>query len=451
MVTIRKTIQAFLIALTALLAAGPLQASQAYDFGDPTPEEEWMRFLMNRARANPEAEADRFGLINAHPDAVPAGAYDVGEGITLGGLEDQRDYWSRYQGPRQPLAWSASLCAAARHHAHDMHRYNNFSHTTTRSSYDYPRGARPWDRAVLEGYTTHYVGENIVCGQPAGYFSAADMHESLFVETDYEGRGHRRNILHSPWREVGVGLYTGDPNDGGWTDLWAIDFGTDAFRGDLSDPYPEVDTAFVTGVAYDDANGDGAYQPGEQMPGLRVWAWGSDRLLAHHADTAAGGGYTIPLLHDDGSDLQTGEPVRVIFFDTVNGRCFQPPGLTAAAGEVRIEDDNEPPVDSFFQQLNLRADAVAADFVDVLAGDATLDGVVGVADLVSLAESYGEGGLTWLHGDFNFDGVVGIADLAQLAEHYGDGAQPVPEPITLALLALGAVAIRRRGGLRPRR
>ena len=432
------------LALAVLMAAAPARGSQAYDFGDPTPDQEWMRFLINRARANPEAEADRFKIHNTHPDASPAGAYDVGEGITLAGLEDQRDYWSRYQGPRQPLAWSAALNASAQNHSHDMYRYNNFDHSTTRSDYGYPRGAGPADRAVIEGFPTHYVGENIFAARLAGEFSAADVHEDLFVESDYEERGRRQNMLHSGWREIGVGYYAGEPNAGGWTDFWTIDFGSDALSADLSDPYPEIDTAFVTGVAYDDLNSDGAYQPGEEMPGLRVWAWGSGRLLAWHADTAAGGGYAIPLEHEDGSDVYQGNPVEVIFFDFENMRYYQAPVLAGAAGDVFIEDDDELPVDAYGQQMNLRADALAADFVELLSGDANLDGRVGVADLVALAGSYGRTGGSWLEGDFNFDGVVGIADLVQLAENYGACGQGVPEPGALVLLGLGAACLRRR-------
>ena len=80
-------------------------------------------------------------------------------------------------------------------------------------------------------------------------------------------------------------------------------------------------------------------------------------------------------------------------------------------------------------------------------GDITLDAEVGIADLVALAEHYGQNG-GWSQGDITFDGVVGIADLSALADKYGwsAGGANVPEPTTLSLLAFASLApvVRRR-------
>jgi len=85
----------------------------------------------------------------------------------------------------------------------------------------------------------------------------------------------------------------------------------------------------------------------------------------------------------------------------------------------------------------------------VLPGDANCDGNVGIADLVALADHYGlTPSAQWRQGDFTDDGTVGIADLTVLADHYGQAggrtAAAVPEPAGAALLALGAIALRRR-------
>jgi hypothetical protein len=91
-------------------------------------------------------------------------------------------------------------------------------------------------------------------------------------------------------------------------------------------------------------------------------------------------------------------------------------------------------------------DARMDDFVatgDCSEGDANLDGVVNEADYGILVANWGAGD-NWSEGDFNFDGTVDAADLVSITENWGgSGAAPtaVPEPATLSLLGMGAVAI----------
>lgn len=53
------------------------------------------------------------------------------------------------------------------------------------------------------------------------------------------------------------------------------------------------------------------------------------------------------------------------------------------------------------------------------AGDVNLDGQVGFADLLLLAQNYGQSNATWTQGDLDHDGTVNFADLLILAQHYG--------------------------------
>jgi hypothetical protein len=78
-------------------------------------------------------------------------------------------------------------------------------------------------------------------------------------------------------------------------------------------------------------------------------------------------------------------------------------------------------------------------------GDFNLDGEVNAGDLALLATNYGTvGDWGWATGDGNGDGNVDAGDLAMLATNYGTVVHPVPEPVTLSLLAVGGAALLRR-------
>jgi phospholipase/lecithinase/hemolysin len=86
-------------------------------------------------------------------------------------------------------------------------------------------------------------------------------------------------------------------------------------------------------------------------------------------------------------------------------------------------------------------------------GDADLDATVGFADLLSLAQSYGQTGLTWLAGDFTGDGSTNFDDLLLLAQNYTSGSlhadwtlarSIVPEPASLGMILAGVLLLRRR-------
>jgi autotransporter-associated beta strand protein len=100
-------------------------------------------------------------------------------------------------------------------------------------------------------------------------------------------------------------------------------------------------------------------------------------------------------------------------------------------------------------------------------GDATLDGRVGFADLVALAQNYNTntGDVPWNRGDFTYDGNVDFGDLVALAQNYNSalplaaipGAPAgfdeelarafaqVPEPGMLAMIGAAAAALSLRG------
>jgi len=86
---------------------------------------------------------------------------------------------------------------------------------------------------------------------------------------------------------------------------------------------------------------------------------------------------------------------------------------------------------------------------DVSPGDANGDGVVDSADYIMVKTHFGgppAAGTEGTGGDFNGNGTVDWEDLQKLMSglNSGTGGAPIPEPATLALLAVGAMALIRR-------
>ncbi len=83
--------------------------------------------------------------------------------------------------------------------------------------------------------------------------------------------------------------------------------------------------------------------------------------------------------------------------------------------------------------------------VGTVYGDFNLDGAVDAGDLALLGANFGvAGSFGWADGDANGDGAVDAGDLALLGGNFGTVVHPVPEPMTLGLLAVGGAAILKR-------
>jgi hypothetical protein len=264
--------------------------------------------------------------------------------------------------------------------------------------------------------------------------------------------------------------------------------GVMAFSGDVADVYGDVDnrakgsTIISSGggtlTFYDDVNNDGevrtsegcatvffgdvtggggfpgagtTYFEGDLKPGASAaaLAFGGDVVFGENASLEIEIGGPTPGREFDQVNVageatldgtlaiswtsrlgpQVGQEFGIMTFGGRNGEFAATTGwLVGGLALVRLYGDKE---------LMLHATYV---------GDANLDHQVGIADLSALADNYGSAPAHWRDGDFNDDGIVGIADLSALADHYGAGSgAAVPEPMTLALLAAGAlIGLRRR-------
>lgn len=218
-----------------------------------TAPEQLMLELVNRARANPAAEAALDGI-------------DLNAGLAAGTIS---------AAPKAPLAPNANLLAAARGHSADMVTNNYFSHTGS-------DGSTVGGRIAAAGYVGNAFGENIayILGQnntPAE--SAPNLDTNLF-----KSAGHRINILDPAYTEVGVGMAN---KVLGPLDYQQVDV-TEDFGGRGSPIY-------LTGVLYHDTDGNNFYSVGEGVAGAAVTATNRDTGQTFTTTSNGAGGYEIAL------------------------------------------------------------------------------------------------------------------------------------------------------------
>ncbi len=228
---------------------------------NPSNAEQYQLELINRARLDPEGEAARLGL-------------SLNAGLPAGSISAQA---------KQPLAFDAELNDAARGHSRWMLDQDVFSHSGA-------GGSSPGDRMRDAGYEFQgnwTWGENIAWSGTTGEVDV----QALTLET-YEGLfespGHRENLLGDGFREVGLGILEGQFTSGATYNALMV----------TQNYARSGDDFFLTGVAYDDTDGDGFYSPGEGNGGvsLSIQEAGGDTTAA---TTTASGGYQAAL--DSGS------------------------------------------------------------------------------------------------------------------------------------------------------
>ena len=220
----------------------------------PTSYEQYMLEMINRARLNPQGEANLLGIgLN---DGLPA--------LPISG------------DPKQPLAFNFLLNDSARSHSQWMLDTDTFSHTGA-------GGSNAGDRMKSAGYQftdIWYWGENLGYTGTTGTLDLSEavtqVHQNLFESPD-----HRPNILSDNFREIGIATLNGEYD--GFNSLMA----TQNYAKSGSD-------IFLMGVAYDDlVLDDDFYTIGEGLAGIEVTAIGSDNTYT--TTTTASGGYQMAL------------------------------------------------------------------------------------------------------------------------------------------------------------
>ena len=248
-------------------AAGPVQ----YSIGEPTDEEQLYLELLNRSRANPPAEGVRLATTTDTEVRAALTQYAVDTDL----MKMQFNVIPAVP----PLAMNALLTAAAREHSADML-------ANVYQGHDGTDGSDPFTRMIDHGYIYSSAGENVYAAARSVFHGHAGFNIDWGSGPGgmQDPPGHRINIHHVSFREVGIGVVDGSkttPTNRVGPQLVTQDFGTAQSGG----------SPFITGVVYYDLNGNGFYDLGEGIGGIRVDVAGAN----YFAVTANSGGYAVPV------------------------------------------------------------------------------------------------------------------------------------------------------------
>lgn len=216
-----------------------------------TAAEQLLLELINRARLDPQAEADRYGV-------------SLNSGLSAGTISGSA---------KQVLAPNAQLEKAAADHSRWMLNADTFSHSGS-------GGSSPGERMADAGYD--FSGswtwrENLAWAGTSGNLNLnqaiRDHHEGL-----YRSSGHRANTFAENVREIGIGQVEGVFSYNG--------YGYNASM--LTEKFAKSGgSTFVTGVVFRDGDGDQFYDIGEGR-GSTWFRGGGDR-----DSSASAGGYAL--------------------------------------------------------------------------------------------------------------------------------------------------------------
>ncbi len=248
-----------------------LESRKLLTTGGPSVEAGYMLELINEVRTNPQAAAVRF---TSNLDA------NVQATISYFNVDIQQvrnDIASAT--PRQPLAWSDQLAAAATWQSQDQANTGVQSHTGS-------DGSNSSQRAARNGYQSATAqGENAYA-----YSQSVDhAMEAFLIDWGVQSLGHRNNLLQpnandqTSYGEVGIGI--ADTNRPGFgPKVITQDF---ASRSDYKSQ--------LLGVIFNDNNHDGSFNMGEGQGNVQIDATNLATGQTQSVQSWDNGGYQLPL------------------------------------------------------------------------------------------------------------------------------------------------------------
>ncbi len=306
-----------------------------------TSEEVYLAELVNRARADPSAEAARTGI-------------DLTADLSNGELAKLV--------PSEPLALHPSLTLASREHSRDMSDRDFFDHEN-------PDGDRAQHRADANGYDGS-AGENIAAGQD----TIDDAHEAWL-----DSVGHRKNVL-SLWEtftntfhydEIGVGFFFPGSGSQTYHTYYTQVFG---FSG-------RPPRTYVLGVVYNDIDTDDFYSIGEGIADVRV-----------DVTDASTGLFVGSYLTDDAGNYQIVVPAGdyvLTFVNTLTGFGKRVTTSVVKNTNVKIDATGDELTDPLTPSDNLAGTGASINGSATGSGSLTVTTINGSGRPIAFAEGTG--------------------------------------------------------------
>jgi serralysin len=288
----------------------------------------------------------------------------------------------------QPLAFDGDLNESAEGHSAWMIGTDVFSHTGS-------GGSTATQRMTAAGYAltgSWATGENIAWAttrSPAGLQDEVSLLHTNLMNSS----GHRANILNANFREVGLGFEVGDYQ------------GREAAF--ITENFARAGTgSFLTGVAFDDKDGDKLYDPGEGLGALKVTAIGAAGTFT--TTTMDAGGYDLQLPAGAYKITFSGAGIadwaRDVTIGSQNVKLDLVDPAAAGGTQAPVAGSPEPPPPT-------TTTIAGNNSSNTLTGTAGADVIQGLGGRDTL---YGQGGNDRVEGGSGNDSLYGGAGLDQL-------------------------------------
>ena len=261
-----KTLVAALSLCAAFGVSAAAAPTTAFPQPEPSSQEQYLLELINAARLNPSAEGQMLAGVTDPEILRYYTYYKVSTGQVV---SDFNTYAAK-----PPLAFNADLMASSRQQS----LYQASAGVQSHNSAD---GTTFDKRISATGYQWSGLGENIYAYAETPFFG----HVGLMVDWGVPSLDHRANVMNTDagiptFREIGISCVPSSIKN----------FGPLVITEDFGAP-ADGTLAYVTGVVYQDSNGNGAYDENEGLVGVTITPDGG----TYYAVTATEGGFAIPL------------------------------------------------------------------------------------------------------------------------------------------------------------